>query len=39
LQATTTAGIISLPVTIDVDGTDALITPGLSAAVEINTGN
>jgi multidrug resistance efflux pump len=38
LQATTTAGIISLPVTIDVDGTDAPITPGLSTAVEINTG-
>ena len=38
LQATTTAGIISLPVTIDVDGTDAPIAPGLSAVVEINTG-
>ncbi len=38
LLATTTAGIISLPVTIDVDATNAPIAPGLSAAVEINPG-
>ncbi len=38
LLATTTAGIISLPVTIDVDATNAPIAPGLSAAVEINLG-
>lgn len=39
LLATTTAGIISLPVTINLDATPALIAPGLSAAVEIKTGN
>ncbi len=39
LQATTTAGIINLPVTIDVDTTNALIAPGLSATVEIKVGN
>jgi HlyD family secretion protein len=37
--ATNTAGIISVPVTIDIDPTNALIYPGLSATVEINTGN
>ncbi len=36
LLATSTAGIISLPVTINVDATDAPIAPGLSATVEIN---
>jgi HlyD family secretion protein len=36
LLATTTAGIISMPVTIDVDATDAPIYPGLSATVEIS---
>lgn len=38
LLATTTAGIISLPVTINIDATDASIAPGLSATVEINIG-
>ena len=38
LLATTTAGIISLPVTIDVDAANAPIAPGLSAMVEINVG-
>ena len=38
LLATTTAGIISMPVTIDVDATDAPIYPGLSATVEITIG-
>jgi multidrug efflux pump subunit AcrA (membrane-fusion protein) len=36
--ATTTAGIISLPVTINVDDTSTPIAPGLSASVEINIG-
>jgi HlyD family secretion protein len=35
--ATNTAGIISVPVTIDIDATNARIYPGLSATVEINT--
>ncbi len=35
LLATTTAGIVSVPVTVDVDPTDVLIYPGLSATVEI----
>lgn len=39
LLATTTAGIISLPVTIDVDATNTPSAPGLSAAVEIKVGN
>ncbi len=39
LQATTTAGIISLPVTVDVDATKAPIAPGLSATVEIKAGD
>lgn len=38
LLATTTAGIISLPVTIDVDATNSRIAPGLSASVTINVG-
>jgi HlyD family secretion protein len=38
LLATTTAGIINLPVTIDVDAGNVPITPGLSATIEINTG-
>ena len=38
MLATTTAGIISMPVTIDVDETDAPIYPGLSATVEITIG-
>ncbi len=38
LLSTTTSGIISLPVTIAVDPSDAPIAPGLSATVEINTG-
>ncbi len=38
LLATTTAGIISLPVTMDVDATQEPIAPGLSASVEINPG-
>ena len=37
--ATNTAGIISVPVTIDINPTNALIYPGLSATVEINIGN
>jgi HlyD family secretion protein len=37
MLATTTAGIISVPVTLDVDAAGALIAPGLSATVEINT--
>ncbi len=39
LLATTTAGIISLPVTIEVDRADAPIAPGLSATVEIGVGD
>jgi HlyD family secretion protein len=35
LQATTTAGIITLPVTVDLDPTNAPVAPGLSATVEI----
>jgi HlyD family secretion protein len=35
MLATTTAGIISIPVTIDVDPSDVSIAPGLSANVEI----
>jgi HlyD family secretion protein len=38
LLATTTAGIISLPVTLNVDATDVPIAPGLSATIEINVG-
>jgi HlyD family secretion protein len=38
LLATTTAGIISLPVTLDLDATNSPVAPGLSAAVEINPG-
>jgi multidrug resistance efflux pump len=36
ILATTTGGIVTLPVTLDVDPTDALIYPGLSATVELN---
>jgi hypothetical protein len=36
MLATTTVGIISMPVTLDVDTGSALIAPGLSATVEIN---
>jgi len=36
LLATTTAGIVSVPVTLDIDPTDARIYPGLSATAEIN---
>ncbi|MGE5263116.1 MAG: HlyD family secretion protein [Acidobacteriota bacterium] len=36
MLATTTAGIISMPVTLEVDTGSALIAPGLSATVEIN---
>jgi HlyD family secretion protein len=39
ILATNTAGIVTLPVTIDIDPTDALIYPGLSATVEINAAN
>ncbi len=39
LLATTTAGIISLPVTVNVDTGNSAIAPGLSATVEINTAN
>jgi HlyD family secretion protein len=31
--ATTAAGVVNVPVTIDIDATDALIYPGLSAMV------
>jgi multidrug resistance efflux pump len=37
ILATTTAGIVSIPVTLDIDPTDAAIYPGLSATVEIAT--
>lgn len=37
ILATTTAGIVSVPVTVDIDPTDAAIYPGLSATVEIAT--
>ena len=37
ILATNTAGIINVPLTIDIDPTNALIYPGLSATVEINT--
>jgi HlyD family secretion protein len=36
LLATTTAGIISIPVTLNLDAADSPIAPGLSATVEIN---
>lgn len=36
LLATTTAGIISVPVTVDLDASNGPIAPGLSATVEIN---
>ncbi len=36
LLATTTVGIISLPVTLDLDATNSPVAPGLSASVEIN---
>ena len=36
LLATTTAGIISIPVTLNLDTADTSIAPGLSATVEIN---
>jgi multidrug efflux pump subunit AcrA (membrane-fusion protein) len=32
-------GVVSVPVTIDIDPTDALIYPGLSATVEFQTGS
>lgn len=35
ILATTTSGIVSVPVTLDIDPTDALIYPGLSATVEL----
>ena len=38
-MAAMVAGIISVPATVDIDPTDAPIYPGLSATVEINTGN
>jgi len=38
MLATTTAGIISMPVTLDVDASSALIYPGLSATVELYAG-
>ncbi len=38
-MATMTAGIVSVPVTVDIDPTSAPIYPGLSATVEINIGN
>lgn len=36
-MATTTVGVISVPVTIDVDPTDVPLRPGLSATVQIQT--
>ncbi len=39
MLAANTSGIIKLPITIDVDATDTPIAPGLSATVEINSGN
>lgn len=36
-MATLTAGIVSVPVRVDIDPTDAPIYPGLSATVEIET--
>lgn len=36
ILATTAAGIVSVPATVDIDPTDAPIYPGLSATVEIN---
>lgn len=38
-NATTTGGIVSVPVTIDLDPTDAPIYPGLSANVEFRGGD
>lgn len=38
LLATTTSGIISLPVIVDMDPNQGPIAPGLSATVDINTG-
>ncbi len=37
-QATTTSGIVSVPVTVDVDPTQAAIYPGLSATVQFSAG-
>lgn len=37
--ATNASGTVKLPVTIDVDAADTLIAPGLSATVEISSGN
>jgi membrane fusion protein PltH len=37
LLATTTASIVTIPVTIDLDPSDALVYPGLSATVEIQS--
>ncbi len=39
LQAATTAGIVSVPVTVDVDATKTPIDPGLSATVQIHVEN
>jgi len=36
MLATTTAGIVSVPVTVDVDPTQVVLNPGLSAMVEFN---
>ncbi len=38
-SGTTTGGVVSVPVTIDVDSTDARIYPGLSANVEFGGGS
>jgi HlyD family secretion protein len=32
-------GVVSVPVTVDIDPTDALIYPGLSASVEFQSGS
>lgn len=39
MLATTASGIVSVPVWVDIDASDAMIYPGLSATVEIVTGS
>ncbi len=38
-NATTTGGVVSVPITVDLDPTDAPIYPGLSANVEFQSGD
>jgi HlyD family secretion protein len=38
LLGTATTGVVSVPVTVDIDPTDAAIYPGLSATVDFQVG-